>query len=331
MTEGGGYPLELFARQSMIGGNRVPVYWADRGPLQFLYENVDADVGNGGVFPNGMIGIPKTVDATQVQTLPWAAQYLDCDKDMSQECGSNKYRGKCWVDRPDFTPPQQNAEPGGRASWHPGFRVHQLRGRVMAFAVLRALEKGLTMWNEAVNFVIPDEAWHVTAYYENIRSKIMSLNETQGTCRDLGLLPQRVCSTPMRAKTEFTPRYSPWETSIRNIIKPGVFIDSLKPNLYDPPDVRNPSLDVPDGALDYLAVVENGVDFVPLRARRRRLATNNSRRLEDRPSMRKLANPAIIPGQGWTMSGKAAPDNCDGTYDSFCGRDNQCLLSAVSR
>ena len=35
------------------------------------------------------------------------------------------------------------------------------------------------------------------------------------------------------------------------------------------------------------------------------------------------------PGQGWYLKTKSAPDNCDGSYDSFCGRswDNDCLLS----
>jgi hypothetical protein len=45
-------------------------------------------------------------------------------------------------------------------------------------------------------------------------------------------------------------------------------------------------------------------------------------------SDRKLANPAIVPGLGWFLDTHSAPHLCDGSYDSFCGKekDSDCLL-----
>lgn len=41
-----------------------------------------------------------------------------------------------------------------------------------------------------------------------------------------------------------------------------------------------------------------------------------------------LVQSDMKPGQGWALSSRAAADNCDGTYDSFCGRgkEEDCLL-----
>ena len=44
-----------------------------------------------------------------------------------------------------------------------------------------------------------DEEWHVTAYYENIRNKVMNLDKSLGDCYDFeGRLPTRMCKTPMK-------------------------------------------------------------------------------------------------------------------------------------
>jgi hypothetical protein len=108
-------------------------------------------------------------------------------------------------------------------------------------------------------------------------------------------------------------------------------VPSPEKNFYDPPDVHNPNLDAPDGAVDLISIVENGIAFQPNRARIESIS--KERRLTDlahqqTDSNRRLSNPDIVPGQGWGLNSMSAPDNCDGTYDSFCGRDesNQCLL-----
>lgn len=322
MTEREPRVVDLFFRQGLIGGAKVPLIMGANGVplgfLQTLYNESAADVGVPG---NGMFAIPQTESTEQVETLPWAARYLKCAQEMAQVCRSSgaRYIGNCWVEREDV-PPQNwsfKGEPSGRASWHPGNRVHQLSGRVLAFIVLRALEKALSIWSEAANYALPDDAWHMADYYANIRDKVME-SPKYAACDDCGL-PARVYTVPMQGRSEFTPRAKPVETSIRSILKPGATIPKPAANFYDPPDVRIPWLDVPDGEVDYLAIVENGVDFGTLRARLRPLYEEP----EEGPSQ--LANPAMIThGQGFALSTVAAPDNCDGSYNSFCNRGNGC-------
>ena len=118
--------------------------------------------------------------------------------------------GKCWVDRDDFTPSnRQSSVPEGRgessrnldrspthffirltralpqkkATWHPGNRVHQLTGRVIAFTILTALREVLEEWNEADGYVLEDSSWHVTAYYDDMRERVS--NSPGGRCGEL--------------------------------------------------------------------------------------------------------------------------------------------------
>lgn len=331
MTERGDVHLDVLARQGLMGGDRVPMLLSgSRDVLTRMHNLADADVGEVSGWGGGFSGIQKTVNATQVETIPWATRYIDCEKEFFKECRAASYMGKCWYDRPDFTPPKQNAEPGGRAKWHPGNRFHQLTGRIITFPVLRALNKVITMWMDAEDYALPDDAWHVTDYYNNIRSKLASMNSTSTGCFDQPL-PDGICKYPLHGRTEFTPRATPDQTSIRSLIKPGCYVPTPKKNIYDPPDVHNPNLDAPDGTVDLISIVENGIDFLPNRARiesiskERRMAEHVHPKMD---SHRELSNPDIIPGQGWGLSSFSAPDNCDGSYDSFCGRDesNTCLL-----
>lgn len=50
------------------------------------------------------------------------------------------------------------------------------------------------------DYVLPDETWHVTSYYDNIRTKVASLDHSLGDCvkNYNGTLPTRMCSTKMR-------------------------------------------------------------------------------------------------------------------------------------
>jgi hypothetical protein len=331
MTEKGAVHLDVLARQALMGGDRVPMLLGGhRDVLTTMHNLADADVGEVAGWGAAYSGIPKSINATQVETLPWATRYIDCDKEFNKECRAQSYMGKCWYDRPDFTPPKQNAEPGGRAKWHPGNRFHQLTGRIITFPVLRALSEAITMWMDAEDYALPDDAWHVTDHYNNIRSKLASLNTTSTGCFDQPL-PDGICKYPLHGRTEFTPRATPEKTSIRSLIKPGCYVPTPNKNIYDPPDVRNPNLDAPEGTVDLIGIVENGIDFLPNRARidsiskERRMVEHVHRKMD---SHRELSNPDINPGQGWGLNSFSAPDNCDGSYDSFCGRDksNTCLL-----
>ena len=177
-------------------------------------------------------------------------------------------------------------------------------------------------------YALSDESWHLTEDFERVRNYVR-YNVTTSPCRSLELRDV-ICDYPVYAASEFTPRYNPAETSIRSIIKEGVHIDDPKPNLYDPPDVRVPAFDAPDGEIDILGIIENGVDFIPNRARAKALAGAIDPLRQLHEMKRKPILSGLEPGQGWYLNTKSAPDNCDGSYDSFCGRsaDSNCLLHA---
>jgi len=324
----------MFLRQGLIGGGKVPMLWGGHANLlQRLHNYTGADVG---MYGSAMKGISKTLDMKQALELPWAARYLDCDKDAEPECRERAYNGTCWVKRPDFEPTtKQRNEPTGRQKWHPGNRAHQLKGRVITFSVLRALEKGLLLWSEAENYILEDDLWHVTSHYESIRAKAASSvpKLESNDCYDMDL-PDRVCTVPIQGRTEFTPRANPAETSIRSIVKRGTeHIPKPWKNIYAPPDIRNPSFEVPHGEVDYLRIIENGNEFLPIRSRMSQKPSTNARRSLQDDSLGKSEtpqDPKIVPGKGWGLDTLTAADNCDGSYDSFCGRsnDNDCLLYA---
>jgi len=172
----------------------------------------------------------------------------------------------------------------------------------------------------------------MTDYYKNIQSKIANLDPDIGQC--YGVQEKNMstawCTTSFQSKTEFTPRANPEETSIRSIMKPfgpDASLPEPELNIYDPPDVYNPILGVPDGEVDYLAIIENGVDYVMFNAPQplpRPTKTGN--RLIELTVDDKGEN--IVPGLGWGINTKSSPNLCNGTYDSFCGRskDHKCLL-----
>ena len=149
MTEGRDTKaVDLFGRQALMG-HRVPVLWNLNGDLlQMYHEHCDADVG---ILGTGDMGIPLTTSEAQAQTLPYASRYMKCEGESAGLCqGNNKYNAVCWVDRPDVTPPQkQSKSPGSQVQWHPGFRTHQLAGRVLAYTVLLGLKEAIQIWKNA--------------------------------------------------------------------------------------------------------------------------------------------------------------------------------------
>jgi hypothetical protein len=327
MTEKDDRPQDLLMRQGLMGGDRIPIISGVSGTvLKYLDEHADADVATLGSATAGHVGIPNTVDEIQAESLPFAARYIKCSD--AKICRKHKYDGQCWIDRPDFTPAKKQGTPGGRVSWHPGNKAHQLYGRAQSFPILKALHEAITVWAEAPSYALPDDAWHVTKYYDNIRSKALSLNSTLGKCHKYSdTLPSRVCDIPMQGRSEYLPRRNPDATSIRSILKYPEQIEKPAKNAYDPPDIRLPFLDEPYGAVDYLNIVENGVDFVPNKARIQ-TASEARRMTSQKNSDRALANPAIVPGLGWSLNTHSAPQLCDGSYNSFCGKERMegCLL-----
>jgi hypothetical protein len=97
-----------------------------------------------------------------------------------------------------------------------------------------------------------------------------------------------------------------------------------------PPRTLRPSrcaqsfLEAPDGAVDYLNIVENGVDFVPNMARIQ-TASSHGGRLNTEIIV--IANWRILPLFLVGMDPGHALHLCDGSYvDSSGKEDNDCLL-----
>lgn len=171
----------------------------------------------------------------------------------------------------------------------------------------------------------------VTEYYKNIKTKAQTSFDTgKEWCKGNGV-PARTCFVKMHAATEFTPRFDAARTSIRHLFKVNASPLKAKRSVYDPPDVLNPNLFPPDGALDVLQIVENGVDFTTNFGRSRRRDSLIPADYEP-PRIGSSVNPDIVPGKGWSIQGTcpSGADMCDGEYDSWCkrGYDSSCLLYA---
>ena len=208
--------------------------------------------------------------------------------------------------------------------WHPGNWVHQHLSRLHSYNIIKILRNALVDWRDLYNYTLPDSEFHITEKFEHIRTAVRQDNTSW--CFELNL-PDAICNIPFHGHSEFTPRANPVMTSIRRILRNDMEVDPLKPNAYDPPDVYNPAMDPPDGQIDYLAIVENGVDFLPMRARYEYL----HQQVNPPAYSTTAANSNLVAGKGWQLQGTVgAPDNCDATYDSFCNRaaDNNCLLYA---
>jgi hypothetical protein len=139
--------VDLFYRQGLIGGNRVPVLWGGLFPLlRLLHQEADADVGE---FGMGLDGILQVTSAEQAKTIPWAARYLNCSKESENICRDEpRFCAICWIERNDGVTPIANQTITGQVEWHPGWRMHQLVGRVLAFSILDALQSAIVLWGE---------------------------------------------------------------------------------------------------------------------------------------------------------------------------------------
>jgi hypothetical protein len=149
-------------------------------------------------------------------------------------------------------------------------------------------------------------------YYSNIRLKLKA-TEGQTPCFTSDAWPSRVCSTKMRAFTEFQPRVNPDKTSLLSALKPAAngFKPRIHPgNLYNGPDVFNPFTAIPEGEIDVFAIVSNGRTFDDESNKRRALSDTD-----------------IEPGLGEEVGNNLKPGYCDGSYNSECGRQGNCLLS----
>ncbi|KAG7356197.1 hypothetical protein IV203_000883 [Nitzschia inconspicua] len=332
--------IDIFYRQALLAGNRVPVIWG--GPfelLKMLHEEADVDVGVWGQATDGIIEVES---AGQANNVPWAARYMKCKPEVQDLCNNEpRFCSTCWIDRDDGIKPEakQLDRPRGQVKWHPGWRSHQLTGRNIAFALLEALQAAVNIWNEGVMGGPPleDEFWHVTDYYENIRNKVLNLDKQLGSCyNNNGKLPDRVCTTPLKAKTQYTPRANYEETALSSIIKPapnGYVPINEKEQLYEGPDAHNTCFDIPEDSMDVFNVVTNrrlqeddfNEDLFTKTPKLQQMAWSTVTSATSGSSDRKLEE--IVPGTGWEIWDE--PQGvCDGTYNNTCNRwtGNECVL-----
>jgi hypothetical protein len=211
MTENGSKEhIDLFIRQGLLGGNRVPIIWGNFGEgnfdlLKMLHEHADVDVGEWG---SGKDGIIEATSEEHAKEIPYAARYMKCKPSVKWLCDKEpRFCASCWIDREDGITPEQKqlVRPKGQVKWHPGWRDHLLQGRVLAFSVMEALQAAINRWSEGTMGGPPldDEKWHITSYYENIRNKVKNLDKSLGACYKIeGTLPTRMCNTPMQVRAD---------------------------------------------------------------------------------------------------------------------------------
>jgi hypothetical protein len=284
MTETSASHKDFFLRQALLGGKtKIPVVWGgasmDFAVLKYLNQHADIDVGQYGLGLDGIIPVTSAVQA-ESGAVPYASRYMQCNADVQFLCDeAPRFCATCWIDRDDIPKsqaqemfPNLQSTPGSQVKWHPGWREHQLQGRVLAFAVLDALQIALQIWSDGTMGGPPldDEEWHVTDYYQNMRTKLQALGQREeqtpsssserGACWEMQKqgLPGRICTTALHGATQHTPRVNPTETSLTKLIRPasnGYKPQNLQQMQYDGPDVHNPCFDPEDGAIDVVAIV----------------------------------------------------------------------------
>jgi hypothetical protein len=151
MTEPSVAHQDLFLRQGLLGGKRVPVVWGGNfNILRDLHELADVDVGQFGAGTDAVIPVESEEQALKV---PYASRYMKCDKEQQDLCNKeSRYCTKCWIPRDDIDPEKVgfriSSKFGGQVKWHPGWRSHQLVGRTIAFSVLQALQEAIQIFSD---------------------------------------------------------------------------------------------------------------------------------------------------------------------------------------
>jgi hypothetical protein len=250
---------------------------------------------------------------------------MNCSEALRDECKKWRFNATCWAFRGEGKePPQsQKTTPGGQASWHPGNREHNLRGRTIAFVLIQQTLNALKQWYDSPNYNLADDMWHITHDMERVKAGVLALHDTP--CGTFELLPPRICNIPMNARSEMTPRRDPDRTSLRSIMKEGCTVPQPIPNIYDPPEPYRKELFHPD--IDIVHILQNGNDFPVHRARQDEVMERRLR--QQHPIVRKPITSGLEPGKGWSLNTRSNPSTCDGTWDSFCGRSSSdCIMYA---
>jgi len=218
---------------------------------------------------------PLTTSLEQGKDLPWAVRYQRC-KEGVDLCYANKQQEKfnavCWVERKDIEKPNFKYNvPKGQASWHPGWRHHQLSSRKSVLIFLKAFQKAFDIWEEGIGkdgFPLKESYWHIGEIYKDMQNTLRTYinGEGKGTSLCEKHYEQygfdKWCRTRMRGMSEFSPRNLGYENSISKRVKPaasGYVPGPLFTNAYVGPDILPLGWKIPEGHVDLhaIAVVTN--------------------------------------------------------------------------
>ena len=77
-----------------------------------------------------------------------------------------------------------------------------MKGRVIAFTILQSLKEGLKEWYEADAYALPDDKWHLTAWYDNIRNKLEAAGPDFYQCKEFEKHElDWACKYPVKGRT----------------------------------------------------------------------------------------------------------------------------------
>eukprot|EP00518_Triparma_eleuthera_P015769 CAMPEP_0197560036 /NCGR_PEP_ID=MMETSP1320-20131121/22387_1 /TAXON_ID=91990 /ORGANISM="Bolidomonas sp., Strain RCC2347" /LENGTH=805 /DNA_ID=CAMNT_0043121551 /DNA_START=357 /DNA_END=2774 /DNA_ORIENTATION=- len=347
----------------------VDLFWRswDEPPHMILAEqcsvrgNVCKDLGNLAINTGadiavlaggwGELSLPLTKDVEHGMTLPKSVAFENCDDDINLKefCKSVKCEGLCWLDRDDGTKPnlKQLAEPKGCVSWHPGWRFHKYRGRLLTQYILMAARAALEKLQEetdAGEIPISDEDWHMSSYYSEVRAKINAFPVEQRCSTMMWFLfdapndPEknllgdeekghaRICKLLRRGITGYTP-VADNNTLLSRLV--GVQIPELKQEFYTEPDDYTLESDIVEiGAVDVVSVASGfdgvgrgGKGFGGKVASAAAKLTPTRQLAQGQSELPKLAD------MGWQVI-RTRVGECDGTSSTRCNRDadTNCVL-----
>ncbi len=347
MTEKGVAETTFFNRQGILGGERVPVLFGEFP--NDIYKETDEKAWIASLDPFSD-HIPVTTSEEQAATLPWAAQYINCDNEVGSLCGANspyKYDGVCWVPRSDVDPVTMKMrlanKPGGQASWHPGWRQHQLKSRKIAVFLLNALKKAFDVWEEGMKkdgFPLNEKYWHVGSIYKEAKESLTNnIGEgKEGPCEEkfenFGV--KKMCYLPMSGMSQFTPVNIGLENSLLKHITNGANgqpREVAHHHIYKGPNLWPVEWKIPAGHIDVHAIsIASNYEAPQIDHFWEDVGDDDNleedaesgRRLEQvvNDEERVLSSTGIVPGEGWGLtSNKQTPDDfCDGSPMSECVR-----------
>ncbi|KAI2497564.1 hypothetical protein MHU86_16918 [Fragilaria crotonensis] len=319
---------DLLYKQAILSGGRVPVILTD-DPVHLRRDSSEAAwIGN--LQPNTAI----------------------CGRNKTGVCDFRAHNSVCWVPRTDVRP-SVTQDSSIRPKFFPGNYVHQLEARKLSLLILHALNAALDRWLDGIqgsNFPLDDSLWHIGSHYSNIRESVRLAHnaEQPSECELMMKDLATVCHVEMHGYAEWTPRITPYATSLKAILPGFMSISnfSAETELYSTIDLMPQQWAIPDDVVDpHLIAIstthpldapadgdsDNGGREVSSGTHDRFEGSQGDGGSRVRRFQRRLQDDVkstLPPGKGWTMRG-APVGLCDGSTQSTCGRDrrSKCLMA----